>query len=72
MAIKKFFEGKLEIMDVDTLARQLNVHKVTLLRKIRKGKLYAQRIGRGYWISRDALRAFLDDGLSSVKAGEKR
>lgn len=65
VATKKFFDGKLEIIDVNSLAKKLDIHKVTLLRKIRQGKLCAQRIGRSYWVSKDALKAFLDDGLQS-------
>ncbi|MBN1622690.1 MAG: helix-turn-helix domain-containing protein [Endomicrobiales bacterium] len=63
MSVKKFFNGDLEIMDIATLAKQLKIHKVTLLRKIREKKLFAQRIGRSYWISKNALKAFLDNGL---------
>lgn len=63
MSVKKFFNGELEIIDIATLAKQLHVHKVTLLRKIREKKICAQRIGRSYWVSKDALKAFLDDGL---------
>jgi excisionase family DNA binding protein len=64
MGIKKIFNGDLEIIDIETLAKQLKIHKVTLLRKIRQKKLCAQRIGRSYWVSKDALKAFLDDGLA--------
>ena len=72
MAIKKFFDGKVEIMDVESLARQLDIHKVTLLRKIRQKKLCAQRIGRSYWVSKDALKAFLDDGLAKQLPAMKK
>ena len=68
MAIKKFFNGELEIIDIDTLAKQLDVHKVTLLRKIRDNKLFAQRIGRSFWVSKDSLKTFLDDGLAKSQA----
>lgn len=68
MAIKKFFDGELEIIDIDALAKQLDVHKVTLLRKIRDKKLFAQRIGRSFWVSKDSLKNFLDDGLSKATA----
>jgi excisionase family DNA binding protein len=71
MAVKKFFNGTLEIMDVETLAKQLDIHKVTLLRKIRQKKLYAQRIGRSYWVSKDSLKAFLDDGLAKGQFAKK-
>ncbi|MCB4792704.1 MAG: excisionase family DNA-binding protein [Elusimicrobia bacterium] len=68
MAIKKFFNGELEIIDIAALAKELNVHKVTLLRKIRENKLAAQRIGRSYWVSKDSLKTFLDDGLPKISA----
>jgi excisionase family DNA binding protein len=68
MPIKQFFNGEVEIIDVNSLANELRIHKVTLLRKIRQKKLCAQRIGRTYWISKDSLKAFMDDGLHKKAA----
>jgi excisionase family DNA binding protein len=54
------FDGTLETMDVQELARDLGVHPYTIHGYIRQGALRARRIGHRYIISREAFSDFLN------------
>ena len=58
--VKKFFNGKIELMPLDVLAQKLGIHIVTIRRYVRQGKLKARKIGRSYYVSRDSLKDFVN------------
>jgi excisionase family DNA binding protein len=58
--IKKFFNGDIELMSLDILAKKLEIHIVTLRRYVREKKLKARKIGRRYYVSRDSLKDFVN------------
>jgi hypothetical protein len=49
---------------VDEVAEQLNINRLTVLKYIKQGRLYAQRIGRPYMITEQDLRQFLTGIIS--------
>lgn len=53
---------------VDEVAEQLNISRLTVLKYIKQGRLYAQRIGRPYMITEDGLRKFLLDEAAGMAA----
>lgn len=57
---KKFFNGEIELLKVEDIAREMEIHPVTVLRYIRQGRLKARKMGRRYYISKDALREFFN------------
>ncbi len=50
----------IELYDLQELSKKLSVHIVTLERYCRKGKLKAQKIGRGWQVSGENLKAFIN------------
>jgi len=60
MSTKKLFNGQIELLSVDDIAKALGVHNVTILRYIRSGKLKARKIGRGYYISKENFEKFVN------------
>lgn len=57
---KKLFDGEVELMTLDVLAKKLSVHIVTLRRYVSQGKIKAQKIGRSYYVSKDNLKEFVN------------
>ena len=56
--VKKLFNGEIELMPLDVLAKRLGIHIVTIRRYVRQGKLNARKIGRSYYVSKDSLKNF--------------
>jgi len=52
--------ANLRLYDVEELARKTGIHRNTVLRYIREGKLHARRFGAGYRIPETSIRAFFD------------
>jgi len=57
---KKLFNGEIELMPLDALAKKLGIHIVTIRRYVRQGKLKARKIGRSYYVSKDNLKDFVN------------
>jgi len=49
-----------EFYTVEQIAKLLKVHWQTILNYIKRGKLKAMRLGRGYRISKEALDRFIE------------
>lgn len=62
MVIKKFFNGEIELLGVEDIAKELDVHRVTIRRYIRSGKLRARKIGKCWYISKERFREFVNGG----------
>ena len=62
MVTKKFFNGEIELLRVDDLVKTLGIHRETVRRYIRAGKLKARKIGRRYYVSKDSLKEFVNGG----------
>lgn len=60
--IAKFFNGEIELLKVEDIAKTLKVNKITIRRYIQAGKLKAQKIGRNYYISKESFREFINGG----------
>lgn len=58
-----FGHGEVAAIGLADLARRLGVHPVTLRRACRSGRLAAVNIGGRWRVGRDALAAYLADGL---------
>jgi len=54
--------GSVELYDLQELSKKLGLHLVTLQRYCRQGKIRAQKIGRGWQVSGDNLKAFINPG----------
>ncbi len=50
----------IELYNLQELSKKLGTHLVTLQRYCRKGKLKAQKIGRGWQVSDENLKAFIN------------
>jgi excisionase family DNA binding protein len=50
----------IELYDLQELSKKLGIHLVTLQRYCRKGKLRGQKIGRGWQVSDENLKAFIN------------
>ncbi|ACV05059.1 hypothetical protein [Thermus phage P23-77] len=55
----KGYHAGMRVYTVDEVARILRVHPLTVLRYIKRGRLRAKRIGRGYRITERELNIFL-------------
>jgi len=58
----KLFNGEIEALRVEDIAKALKCHPLTIRRYIRAGKLKAQKIGRRYYVSKDSLKEFINGG----------
>jgi len=56
----KFFNGEIELLRVNDIAKTLDVNPGTILRYIREKKLLARKIGRSYFISKDSFKKYVD------------
>lgn len=54
-----------EIFDTEQAARIIGVHRNTLVQMLRRGDLKAQRSGRKYIITREALDEFLAESKTT-------
>lgn len=50
----------IELYSLQELSKKLGIHLVTLQRYCRKGKLKAQKIGRGWQVSGENLKSFIN------------
>lgn len=50
----------IELYTLQELSKKLGIHMVTLQRYCRRGKLKAQKIGRGWLVSGENLKAFIN------------
>ena len=50
----------IELYDLQELSKKLGIHLVTIQRYCRKGKLKGQKIGRGWQVSGENLKAFIN------------
>lgn len=62
MAIKNFFNGEIELLEVEDVAKELGVHQVTIRRYIRGGRLKATKIGKRWYISKERFIEFVNGG----------
>ena len=62
MVTKKFFNGEIELLRVEDLAKTVGVHMETIKRYIRAGKLKARKIGKRYYVSKESLKEFVNAG----------
>jgi len=60
IAIKKFFNGDIELLKVEDIAKTLDVSLETIRRYVRAGKLKAQKIGKRYYVSKDNFKSFVN------------
>jgi len=58
--VKKFFNGEVELLKVEDIAKSLGIHLETIRRYIRRDKLKARKIGRRYYVSKDNFKAFVN------------
>lgn len=56
----KLFNGEIELLKVNDLAKSLSVHPGTILRYIREKKLPARKIGRSYFVSKENFKKYID------------
>ena len=56
----KFFNGEIELLKVNDIAKNLKAHPGTILRYIRAKRLRAVKIGRNYFVSKENLKRFID------------
>jgi len=59
---KRLFDGEIELFSVEDLAKEMDIHQITVLRYIRSGKLKARKMGRRYFVSKDSLKEFFNGG----------
>ena len=58
--VKKFFNGEVELLKVEDIAKSLGIHLETIRRYIRRDKLKARKIGRRYYVSKDMFKEFVN------------
>lgn len=59
---------EIELYDLTELSKKLGIHVVTLQRYCRTGKIKAQRIGRGFKVTGESLKAFCNGEAGKRKA----
>ena len=52
------FDG-IKLYTLDDLSKRLDIHIVTLQRYVREGRILAQKVGKRYLVSKEALEKFL-------------
>lgn len=55
----------LEVFNTEDLSKMLGVHKVTVHRWFRSGRLQGSKVGKWWTTTGESLRAFLQDGTGA-------
>jgi len=56
----KLFNGEIELLRVNDIAKSLKAHPGTILRYIREKKILARKIGRSYFVSKENFKKFIN------------
>ena len=64
MTTVKFFNGEIELLKAEDVAKVIGCNTETIRRYIRTGKIKAQKIGRRYYVSKDNFKAFANGVIS--------
>ena len=56
----KLFNGEIELLRVNDIAKSTGSHPGTILRYIREKKLQARKIGKAYFVSKENFKKFID------------
>ena len=49
----------IKLFTLEELSKSLDIHVVTLQRYVREGRILAQKVGKRYLVSQEALESFL-------------
>lgn len=65
-------EKKAKYISVAELARMLGISRIAVFKKIKNGKIPAEKIGRSYVISMDFVRTIIPDRNKILEEKEKK
>lgn len=61
-----------DILTIDELAAYLKIPKSTLYKLVREGAVPSQKVGKHWRFHKDAIEAWIKDGVSATKAKRTR